>query len=193
MRKITSVLVMLALLLCSLVFPSAASMEKMLIGDINYDRSINANDALLSLQHSVKLLELEGDAVSAADVNADGKIDSSDALLILQYSVQIIKVFPAKEGNSMEKIWVDPVGLEEGNIYVIGTAALVGSDNRNHDLTRLAVCIQGLVNRNFDTHGVAVALNMDSTDPFWLSYIQQDGRTYEGMTEVLPDHQRGFS
>ena len=185
MRKITSVLVMLALLLCSLVFPSAASMEKMLIGDINYDRSINANDALLSLQHSVKLLELEGDAVSAADVNADGKIDSSDALLILQYSVQIIKVFPAKEGNSMEKIWVDPVGLEEGNIYVIGTAALVGSDNRNHDLTRLAVCIQGLVNRNFDTHGVAVALNMDSTDPFWLSYIQQDGRTYEGMTEVL--------
>ncbi len=186
MRKITSILVMLAVLVCSVVFPSSASMEKLLVGDINYDLAIDAADALLALQHSVGLTNLEGDTQIAANVDGDeeGDVNSTDALLILQYSVRIIDIFPAKEGNSMEKIWVDPVGLEEGNLYVISTDALVGSDGRSHDLTRLAVCIQGLVNRNFDTHGVAIALDMDSSDPFWLSYITQEGRTYAGMTEV---------
>ena len=184
MRKFISVLVMLALLLGAIVVPTTASMEKMLLGDLNSDLDINASDALIALQHSVQLTELTGDSLITGDVNADNRVDSADALLILQYSVKLISIFPVREENSMEKIWVDPVGLEKGNLYVISAKALVGSDGRSHDLTRLAVCIQGLVNRNFDTHGVAVALNLDSTDPFWLKYMCQEGRTYAGMNEV---------
>lgn len=184
MRKFTSFFVILALLIASVMLPASASQEKMLLGDLNTDRAINASDALLALQHSVKLVTLEGDTFTAGDVDASTLVDATDALYILQYSVKLIDILPAKEGNSMDKIWVDPVGLEEGKLYIISAKALVGSDDRSHDLTRLAVSIQGLVNRNFDSHGVAIALNMDSTDPFWLDYITQDGRTYEGMDEV---------
>ena len=53
----------------------------------------NAEDALLALQQSVRLVSL-GDASSvAADVNEDGSIDALDALLILQVSVDLIPSF----------------------------------------------------------------------------------------------------
>lgn len=63
------------------------------LGMVNDDEEINASDALLVLQHSVKLITLEGDAFLAADVNQDGTIDANDALRILQYSVKIIDAF----------------------------------------------------------------------------------------------------
>ncbi len=66
-------------------------------GDINNDKDINASDALLALQHSVQLMELDGEALRVADVNQDGKVDASDALLILQYSVHLIDHFPAED------------------------------------------------------------------------------------------------
>ena len=63
------------------------------LGDINHDGKIDAADALLALQHSVKLIKLEGDKAAAADVNHDDKIDASDALKILQKSVDLIEEF----------------------------------------------------------------------------------------------------
>lgn len=63
------------------------------LGDINNDGKIDAADALLALQHSVKLIKLEGNKASAADVNRDDKIDAADALKILQFSVNLIKEF----------------------------------------------------------------------------------------------------
>ena len=64
-------------------------------GDVNGDGDVNASDALLALQHSVKLLTLDGAQAQAADVNADREINAADALLILQYSVKLIDRFPA--------------------------------------------------------------------------------------------------
>lgn len=68
----------------------------LLYGDINTDASVNASDALLALQHSVKLITLEGEAFQSGDVNGDDKIDASDALLILQKSVKLIEQFPVE-------------------------------------------------------------------------------------------------
>ena len=70
---------------------------ELLYGDINEDGNINAADALQALQHSVRLIELTGDAATAGDVEPDGKIDSTDALLILQHSVQLIESFPVEK------------------------------------------------------------------------------------------------
>ena len=66
------------------------------LGDINADGSVNAADALLALQDSVRLITLEGDGMLAADVNGDQNINAADALLILQYSVRLISAFPAQ-------------------------------------------------------------------------------------------------
>lgn len=57
------------------------------LGDINGDDSINAQDALLALQHSVRLIDLRGDSLSMADMNQDDFINARDALQILQQSV----------------------------------------------------------------------------------------------------------
>ena len=67
------------------------------LGDANEDGEINASDALLALQHSVKLTELKDAVFSAADVDESGVVDATDALFILQYSVKLIDKFPAEK------------------------------------------------------------------------------------------------
>lgn len=47
----------------------------MLYGDINKDAKIAADDALLVLEHTVKLSELEKEILIVADVNGYKKID----------------------------------------------------------------------------------------------------------------------
>ena len=66
-------------------------------GDINNDTKIDAADALMALQSSVKLITLTEDQVLAANVDANDKVDATDALMILQCSVNLIKPedFPA--------------------------------------------------------------------------------------------------
>ncbi|MBO5420885.1 MAG: dockerin type I repeat-containing protein [Clostridia bacterium] len=63
------------------------------LGDINFDRKINSADALLVLQHSVKIITLTGEKFTNADVNKDNSINSLDALKILQFSVGKIDQF----------------------------------------------------------------------------------------------------
>lgn len=57
------------------------------LGDVNGDGKVNAADALLALQDSVKLTELSGEQKDKADMNNDGRVDAADALEILQKSV----------------------------------------------------------------------------------------------------------
>ncbi len=59
-------------------------------GDVNSDKKVNSSDALLVLQHSVKLINLTADQVKTADMNSDSNINSLDALMILQTSVGIL-------------------------------------------------------------------------------------------------------
>lgn len=61
-------------------------------GDINADGNIDAQDALMALQHSVGVIRLE--VFDAADVDGSGLVDAADALLILQKSVGLIAEFP---------------------------------------------------------------------------------------------------
>lgn len=66
---------------------------KYVLGDVNADGNINADDALPILQHSVGLYNLADDELLAANVHSDNNINADDALKILQYSVGIISSF----------------------------------------------------------------------------------------------------
>lgn len=66
------------------------------VGDVNLDGNINAQDALLVLQHAAKITTLEGEAASNADVTDDASINASDALDILRYAARIITEFTKK-------------------------------------------------------------------------------------------------
>ena len=82
---------------------------------------------------------------------------------------------------------VEPTGFNKGEIYIIPQKPCLmknGGKDEGHDLTRLAVCVQGLINRGFKNHGCAIALDMDVTDDFWLDYITEDNATYGKMERV---------
>lgn len=67
--------------------------SKKLLGDINEDEKINAQDALLALQHSAKIIELDENQMLVGNVNFDESINASDALEILKYAANIIDSF----------------------------------------------------------------------------------------------------
>lgn len=64
-----------------------------LLGDVNGDGKINSTDAMLVLQHAVKMITLTEEQQLRADVTRDGAINSTDAMRILQYAVKIITSF----------------------------------------------------------------------------------------------------
>ncbi len=59
-------------------------------GDSDLDGMITLDDALLALKHAMSLLELEGDAFSAADVITDGIVNMDDALTIMRMALELI-------------------------------------------------------------------------------------------------------
>ena len=178
-KQMVSLLLLVGLLL-GMLAPSAIASDGIKVGDVDNDGDINSIDALLVLRFSVGLEKLAVLQQRSADVDGNSDIDSLDAMQILQFSVGRIPAFDAGDYLA-DDVEIEPVGLEKGYIYLIYPArSLVDANTgRNHDWVRLAVCIQGLINRDFDRHGVAVALNLDTTDSYWLKYISQDGRTYE--------------
>lgn len=69
-----------------------------LFGDVNMNGSVEVSDALLTLQHAVGKIVLEGNALTAAKVSDDGNaVSVTDALLILQKSVGKIDKFPIEK------------------------------------------------------------------------------------------------
>lgn len=82
----------LLLFLMSVVNISVVA-DRLRAGDIDRNGRIDASDALLVLQSSVKLFELMQEEVALVDVDISGKVDATDALLILQYSVGLIDRF----------------------------------------------------------------------------------------------------
>ncbi len=57
-------------------------------GDVNGDKKVNSQDALLIMQHAVMLITLTGTQKANADMNGDGNINSTDALIILKEAVK---------------------------------------------------------------------------------------------------------
>lgn len=74
----------------------AVTVSDVVFGDVDRDGRVDASDALLALQHSVKLFSLVDKQSLAADVSGEGTIDAYDALLILQHSVKLIESFPVE-------------------------------------------------------------------------------------------------
>ena len=67
---------------------------------MNSDKEVNASDALIVLQYTVQLIELDDLQKTAGEVSGDQKINATDALYILQYTVDLIQKFP-NESTSM--------------------------------------------------------------------------------------------
>lgn len=69
-----------------------------LIGDVNGDNEVTSYDALLILQATTQLYDMNISEQIISDSNFDGEISSYDALNLLQYSTGIISDF--SDGNS---------------------------------------------------------------------------------------------
>lgn len=65
-----------------------------LLGDVDLNGVVNANDALLALQAATKKISLNDIQNSVADVDDTVGVSSADALLILQYATKKIDSFP---------------------------------------------------------------------------------------------------
>ncbi len=64
-----------------------------LLGDVNCDGWVDAEDAALIMQYEVGLIGDEDIILHLADVNADGWFDAEDAALIMQLEVGLIDEF----------------------------------------------------------------------------------------------------
>ncbi len=102
-KRLLSMLLVVAAVagICTVSF---AATNKM--GDVDFDSSVTAEDALLVLRYTAGTGELNAAQKAAADVTYDGKVNSVDALRILLYVSGSI--------SSLEK-----VGSEEGDEIII--------------------------------------------------------------------------
>jgi hypothetical protein len=98
---------------------AANSVFANILGDVDGDSKITANDASVALDYSLNDDKIPGDDVrNAADVDGDGKIMANDASLILQKSLNEDYVFPKDEGNGDDGSVLEgdiSVGLVKGN------------------------------------------------------------------------------
>lgn len=72
--------------------PSATG-EPVMLGDVDENGKVEANDALLTLKQVVKLIELTERQKIAANVVKDDEVKADDALLILKYVVKLVNKF----------------------------------------------------------------------------------------------------
>lgn len=92
-KRILALLMSLVILSCLAVNVSAGEIK---YGDLNNDTKVNSIDALIVLQHSVKVALIPEEKTVIADVNGDGRINSLDALEILMVSVNQLPYFSAE-------------------------------------------------------------------------------------------------
>lgn len=83
--------------------PANTDISNIILGDINKDEKLNAQDALLILKHITGVSkELQEDGYIAADVNRDGVVNAIDVYEILRYSAPLIDLNPGKEDVSYD-------------------------------------------------------------------------------------------
>ena len=64
--------------------------EYVLVGDVNLDGQVAADDALLALRYSMQIETLPAKNIFAGDVNQSGQLQADDSLSILRYTMGII-------------------------------------------------------------------------------------------------------
>lgn len=91
MKKITSLilsLVMLAALCVPAFAASGVSAKDIMMGDLDSNKKVTANDARLALRAASKL-DVNSYDVNAYDTDADGKLSASDARTILRVAAKL--------------------------------------------------------------------------------------------------------
>lgn len=58
-----------------------------LMGDVNFDGSVDTIDVLLIMRHAMSLIELDETACAAADMDGDGAITINDSLVAMRLSI----------------------------------------------------------------------------------------------------------
>lgn len=117
MRKFGCVLLAMLTMLIACLCPSSMVAYGASYGDVNNDGRIDASDALLVLQYSVKLVELKERQLEFANVDRMDAVDASDALSILQYSVGLISRFGIFEDS--DYFWETERNLMKWEGYVL--------------------------------------------------------------------------
>ncbi len=108
MKKVLSAIISAVIVFSVAVVPSGAA-GRYNYGDVNADGKVTSSDALMILQASTYIIELDDKTRVIADVTGDGKLNSADALQVLMYSVGIISSFDKSYENSLKAKYVDTV------------------------------------------------------------------------------------
>lgn len=64
--------------------------EYVLVGDVNLNGEVAADDALLALRQSMGIADLPAKNIFAGDVNQDNSLSAEDALIILRFTMGIV-------------------------------------------------------------------------------------------------------
>jgi len=117
MKRIISLIAVLACIMSAAVFANDNINEKSrakdyITGDVNLDKVVDMNDAILLLQHSMFpdmfVLEYKG----SVDFVKDGYIDMNDAILLLQHSM-FPELFPLEDEGICTVTFYDLAWSEE--------------------------------------------------------------------------------
>lgn len=98
MKRLVSVLSVIAVLLSAVFIPAAAA--DYIPGDVNGSGEVLADDARLALRASARLQTLDSRRQKAADVDLDGRVLAADARQILRYSARLQTVFYPADRDS---------------------------------------------------------------------------------------------
>ena len=83
---------------------SSAIPANFILGDVNWDGKVLANDARLALRISARLENPSPAAIAAADVNGDRYVLADDARQILRFSAKLQKEFERVSEPSSEEV-----------------------------------------------------------------------------------------
>lgn len=106
MKRIIGILLTVTILLsvCSLGLTSnAVYVDERIYGDINNDGLVSTEDALMALQITAGLLDVDGDAYIRGDIDEDGFVTLYDARQILRAASKLTSVQPSGAFSGFEQ------------------------------------------------------------------------------------------